>query len=117
MLHLLPQSEPEAQAPYAEAVSRLASVRHALRLVGGGFGNGPEADIDLGVAAAWPHAGEARQRYFNRRSAQLVGTAAFGIEALLGERSEGREPHQAASRTLLDQIHNELRSVAGIVLG
>ena len=32
MLHILPDSEPRPQA-YAEAVTRLASIRHALRLV------------------------------------------------------------------------------------
>ena len=116
MLHLLPQDEPETPTAYAEAVSRLASVRHALRLVDGGFGNGPEGDLDEDVAAAWPVAGEAKQRWFDRRSARLVGTAAAGIEALLGQRHEGREPHAEASRTLADEIRRELREVARIVL-
>ncbi len=38
---------------------------------------------------------EAKQRWFDRRSASLVGTAAAGIEALLGQRQQGREPHRA----------------------
>ena len=114
MLHLLAQDE--TPRGYAEAVSRLASVRHALRLVDGGFSAGPEADLDDEVAAAWPQAGEARQRCFDRRSARLVGTAAAGIEALLGQRHEGREPHVMASKTLVDEIRRELRDVAGIVL-
>jgi hypothetical protein len=42
MLSLIPQDEPEMPTAYAEAVSRLASVRHALRLVDGGFSAGPE---------------------------------------------------------------------------
>jgi hypothetical protein len=116
MLHLLPQDEPQTPTAYAEAVSRLASVRHALRLVDGGFGNGPEGELDENVAAAWPETSEAKQRWFDRRSAQLVGTAAAGIEALLNQRHEGREPHAAASRTLADEIRRELREVAGIVL-
>ena len=116
MLHLLPQDEPEVPSVYAEAVSRLASVRHALRLVGGGFSNGPEDDLDGDVAAAWPVVSEAKQRWFDRRSAQLVGAAAAGIEALLGQRHEGREPHEAASQALADEIRRELREVAGIVL-
>src|SRR3954449_6286080 len=116
MLHLMPQAEPEPPAAYAEAVSRLASVRHALRLVDGGLSAGPEADLDDEVAAAWPLAGEARQRCFDRRSARLVGTAAAGIEALLGQRHEGRQPHVMASKTLVDEIRRELRDVAGIVL-
>jgi hypothetical protein len=117
MLHLLPQHEPEAQPDYAEAVSRLASVRHALRLVDG-FAGGPADDLDSDedLAAAWPNAGEARHRWFDRRSARLVGMAATGIEALLSQRQKNREPHRAASETLVAEIRRELRDVAGIVL-
>lgn len=116
MLNLIPQSEPEAQLDYAEAVSRLASVRHALRLVDGGFSNGPEGDLDDDLASAWEGAGEARQRCFDRRSGRLVGTAAAGIEALLGQRHDGREPNRAASQALTEEIRRELRDVAGIIL-
>lgn len=116
MLHLLPQDEPQTPTVYAEAVSRLASVRHALRLVDGGFSNGPEDDLDGNIAAAWPEVSEAKQRWFDRRSARLVGTAAVGIEALLSQRHEGREPHAAAGQALADEIRRELREVAGIVL-
>lgn len=116
MLHLVAQPEPETPVAYAEAVARLASVRHALRLVDGGFGQGPESDLDEHVAWAWPHAGEAKQRWFERRSARLVGTAAAGIEALLDERQRNREPHCAASEKLVDEIRRELREVAGVVL-
>ena len=117
MLNLVPQQEEFSRAePYAEAVSRLASVRHALRLVDGGFSAGPEADLDADVAAAWPEAGEARQRWFDKRSGRLVGMAAAGIEALLGQRHESREPHRAATQSLVDEIRRELREVAGIVL-
>ena len=116
MLHLVPQQEIEPSATYAEAVSRLASVRHALRLVDGGFSAGPEGDLDADIAEAWDGAGETRQRSFDRRSARLVGTAAAGIEALLSQRHEGREPHVLACKTLVDEIRRELREVAGIVL-
>jgi len=116
MLNLVPQHEPEAQPAYAEAVSRLASVRHALRLVDGGFSDGPQDNLDEQVAAAWPTAGEARHRSFDRRSARLVGMAATGIEAMLSERQKNREPHRAASEALMSEIRRELREVAGIVL-
>ena len=117
MLSLIPQHEHEARPDvYSEAVSRLASVRHALRLVDGGFGAGPQDDLDNEVAAVWPQASEAKQRYFDRRSGQLVASTAAGIEALLGQRHAGREPHREASRTLVDEIRRELREVAGIVL-
>src|SRR6476469_8024149 len=117
MLHLLPQNEPEPRASYGEAVSRLASVRHALRLVDG-FAGGPADDLDDDdeIAAAWPRAGEGKQRWFDRRSGRLVGTAAAGIEALLGQRHDGREPHVLACKTLVDEIRRELRDVAHIVL-
>jgi hypothetical protein len=117
MLSLIPQHEPEARPQvYAEAVSRLASIRHALRLVDGGFGAGPEGDFDDEVATAWPQVSEAKQRWFDRRSERLVATTAAGIEALLGERNQGREPHCSANQTLADEIRRELREVAGIVL-
>jgi len=117
MLHLIPQHEPEARPEvYAEAVSRLASVRHALRLVDGGFSEGPGGDLDDQVACAWPQAGDARQRSFERRSARLVSATAAGIEAMLNQRQQGREPHSAAAETLVQEIRRELRAVAGIVL-
>jgi hypothetical protein len=118
MLHIYPESGPEAQPlAYAEAVSRLASVRHALRLVDG-FGGGPASDLsdDDAIAAAWPEAGRAKQRSFDRRSGRLVGATAAGVEALLIERKEGRQPHLEATQALVDQIRRELREVAGIVL-
>lgn len=116
MLHLVPQFEPDASPVYAEALARLASVRHALRLVDGGIAAGPENDLDGEVAAAWPQAGEARHHLFDRRSSQLIDTAATGIEALLAERHAGREPHPEAGRTLVEEIRRELREVAGIIL-
>lgn len=117
MLNLVPQvvSEPRPLA-YAEAVSRLASVRHALRLVDGGFA-GPEGDLDREIALSWDGAGEAKQRCFDRRSSRMVGAAAAGLEALLVERDEGREPHKAASDALVDEIRRELAEVAGAILG
>jgi len=118
MLHLLQQQTPaESPIAHAEAVSRLASVRHALRLVEP-FGAGPASDLsdDEAIAASWDAAGEARQQLFDRRSARMIGAAAAGIEALLVERQEGREPHAQASQALADEIRRELREVAGVVL-
>jgi hypothetical protein len=118
MLHLLPVETPDSKPQaYAEAVSRLASVRHALRLVEP-FGAGPASDIeqDDQIACAWDEAGDARQRLFESRSARLVGATAAGVEALLIERQEGREPHAEASQALVDQIRRELAEVSRIVL-
>ena len=118
MLHLSAQPQlEESPLAYSEAVSRLASVRHAIRLVEP-FGAGPAADTcdDESVAAAWEGAGEAQRRLFDRRSARMVDSAAAGIEALLIESREGREPNSAASEALVNEIRRELREVAGIVL-
>ena len=115
MLHILPETSPEPPA-YAEAVSRLASVRNAMRLVEP-FGSGPAPGLDDdAVAGAWSSAGEARQRHFDRRSGALVGAAAAGLEALLTERQQGRQPHQDATKAMVDQIRRELQDVAGIIL-
>ncbi len=121
MLHLFPSAAPESNpsvdGPYAEAVSRLASVRHAIRLVEP-FGHGPASDAsdDEAVAAAWDEAGEARRRWFDRRSARLVGATAAGVEAMLVARQAGCEPHAEASKVLVDQIRRELADVARVVL-
>src|SRR4051794_13493810 len=98
---------------YAEAVSRLAGVRHALRLVDDGFADGPQDDD--AIAAAWDRAGAARQRLFDRRSGKLVGAVSAGVEALMIEQQEGREPHEAAAQALVDQIRRELQGLAGLV--
>jgi hypothetical protein len=118
MLHLFAEAQPEEPArPYAEAVSRLASVRHALRLISP-FGAGPAPDLneDEAIAAAWDSAGETKRELFDRRSERLVGAAAAGIEALLEEREDGREPNWAACDALIAQIRRELEEVAGIIL-
>jgi hypothetical protein len=119
MLHLQPvpgsDDRPEA---YAEAISRLASVRHALRLVDP-FGGGPASDVDADspVAGAWDEASEAKRRWFDNRSARLVGATAAGVEALLDERQNGREPHALASQELVEQIRRELAQVSRVILG
>lgn len=118
MLHLLPQSNAaERQSVYAEAVARLASIRHAIRLVEP-FGSGPAADVqdEHAVADAWDEAGEAKQRWFDRRSAALVGVTAAGLEALLSEREAEREPNREAAQELVEEIRRQLRDVAKIIL-
>jgi len=118
MLHLLADSTPEPKPQaYAEAVARLASVRHALRLVEP-FGAGPASDFhnDEEIAARWDDAGEPRRRWFDKRSEKLVAATADGVEALLNEHKAGRTPHQAAAQELVDQIRRELEQVANVVL-
>jgi len=117
MLHLLAQPEPRETSPaYAEAVSRLASVRYALKLVEP-TGAGPASDVDdEAVAGAWDAAGDTRRGLFDRRSARMIAAATAGIEAIVIERQEGRQVHSAASQALAEEIRRELREIAGIVL-
>ena len=118
MLHLVPTPAPEpTPRQYAEAVSRLASVKHALRLVDG-FGGGPASDADEARDCrrlGRNRGGEAPLR-FDRKSAELVGVTAAGVEALLDERQKGREPNAEASRALVEQIRRELADVARVIL-
>jgi len=114
MLHLLPDDAPKPRPePYAEAVARLSSVRHALRLVDP-HGGGPASDLedDDAVATAWDEADEARRRSFDVRSGRLVGATAAGVEALLSQKQAGHEPHEEASRLMVEQIRRELADVA-----
>jgi hypothetical protein len=119
MLHLFAEGSPnDFPLPYAEAVSRLASVRQALRLVSP-FSSGPASDDqdDDDIAAAWDGVADSKRQLFDRRSQQMVGAASAGVEALLIEREEGREPHWAANDALIEEIRRELREVAGIIAG
>ena len=119
MLHLLAENEPERRPqPYAEAVARLASIRHALRLVNT-LGDGASPDVpdhDEAIAAAWDEIGDADRRRFDQRSAKLVGATAAGVEALLAARENGSRPHPEASKFLVDQIRRELADVARVVI-
>jgi len=118
MLNLVPQpvadSRPEA---YAEAVARLASIRHALRLVDP-FAGGPasDADEDAAVAAAWDEAGDSKRRWFDKSSARLVGATAAGVEALVEARQSGSEPHAEAGQSLVEHIRRELAQVSRLIL-
>ena len=112
------QRQPAAESqPYAEAVSRLAGIRHALRLVDQlGDGPAPDLDGDEALASHFAAAGPSRQALFDRKSALAVSAAAAGLEALLATRSAGAEPHAEASRTLVEEIRRELEQVSKIVL-
>ena len=118
MLHLFPESAaPLSGEPYAEAVSRLASIRHALRLVDpNGGGPAPDEDSDAAIASVWPTASEAKRTCFDTRSARAAAGAAAGIEALLGVQAKGHLPHQAASAALVDEIRRELENVSRLML-
>ncbi len=119
MLHLLPAANADSRPiAYAEAISRLAGVRHALRLVEP-FAGGPGGDVedDSAIALAWDEAGEAQKQYFDRRTEQLVNATAAGLEALLSSQSEGDLPARDASQALVAEIRRDLAEIARVVIG
>ena len=117
MLHFVPVPQlDEPPAPYAEALARLASIRHALRLVdpfGGGPASDPSADDE--IAHAWSGASRSAARCFEGRTERTAGAAAAGIDALLSEREARREPNEAASRQLSEDIRLGLEDVSRLM--
>lgn len=117
MLHFVPVPHiDESPQPYAEALARLASIRHALRLVDP-FGGGPASDPtdDDQIATAWTSASKAKTRCFDRRTVRTASGAAAGLDALLAERAAGREPNSAASRQVAEAIRVGLEDVARLM--
>jgi hypothetical protein len=119
MLHFVPQFEPENEPqPYAEAVARLAGIRHVLRLVdpcGGGPAGDFEEDDKLG--SAWLEAGPAQKRRFDNRSGRVIASTAAGLDALLSEHHSGRTPHEAAMRRIAEQIRAGLDELTRMLGG
>src|SRR5689334_20871559 len=118
MQNPLPRSSPKpVPQAHAEVLSRLACVRHALRLVDPyGGGPAPDPEADEAIAAAWEAADETKRRRFDVRSGLLVGATVAGIGALIDERSQGAEPNAEASKALVEQIRRELQDVAKVIL-
>lgn len=107
MIHFVPDSLDYAEAqptPYAEAVSRLASLRQALTLIEGR----PVQGDDSTVAAGWANAAECARSHFDTASARAVSGAASGIEALALLRAEGLAANTAASDVLAQDIRARL---------
>lgn len=119
MLHFAPQQPLDgAPQPYAEALARLASIRHTLRLVdpfAGGPASDPAADEEIGMV--WESSSESKRRRFDARSERVVASTAAGLEALLAENAEGREPNPAASRKIADEIRAGLADVSRLMFG
>ena len=117
MLHFVPVPQiDEPPVPYAEALARLASIRHALRLVdpfGGGPASDPSPDDEIGHA--WTGASKAKARCFDGRTERTAGAAAAGIDALLSEREARRKPNEAASRRLAEEIRLGLEDVSRLM--
>ena len=118
MIHFIPESVDKATevdatevlggsaGPYAEAISRLASIRQALACVEQFAGEGPSDSMaEAKLAAAWPGASAAKQRVFDARSTRTAAAAAAGLEALAKLHADSRKPHAAT----LERLKRELR--------
>lgn len=111
MLHFLPEpAATEICAPYAEAVARLAGLRHALRIVDPAARSASINDEEL--AFAWSNSSEAAKRCFDQRSTQATAAVASGLEAMLatGDTSEAARKRIAAEiRASLDDLSRLMR--------
>ena len=121
MLHFVPTTETDesprpAPRPYAEALARLASIRHALRMVDP-FGGGPASDPagDEHMATAWTDASKAKSRCFDSRTGRTASAAAAALDALLAEQIAGRDPNAAAGKRVADEIRLGLEDVSRLM--
>jgi len=115
MLHLFAKSAaPQPSEPvHPEPVTRLASVRNALRVVDE-FGGGPADDLDDEISARWESADEAARRCFDRRSAELVAVASAGLEAVSFQREQGLDASVAALRVIAGELKAGLKDLERI---
>ena len=115
MIHFIPES-PEAASelpgPYAEAVTRLASIRQALACVEQFSGEDPSDSMaEARLAAAWPGASAAKQRVYDARSARAAAAAAAGLEALAALHEGGKMPHGQALERLKRELKDDVESI------
>lgn len=113
MIHFIPEPVADdrgAQGPYAEAVSRLASIRQALACVEQ-FAGEEQSDsmAEAKLATVWPVASPAHQRIYEVRSTRTAAAAAAGLEALAALESGNVPPHRAA----IQRLKRELGSGVG----
>ena len=115
MLHLFaeaPAPQP-AERLHPEPVTRLASLRNALRVVDA-FGGGPADDFDDDVSARWESADGAAKRCFDRRSAELIAVATVGLEAVSFQREQGLDASVSALRVVADELKSGLKDLERI---
>ena len=113
MIHFVPDSSQPVQAPYAEAVARLAGLRQALRLVEDMAGLPPSAPVNENKVATLD--GDARRSWFDDRSARAVAGSAAGLEAIAVLNAEGGQPHTAAAERLARDIRDRLEELGAVL--
>ena len=115
MLHLSAQAEAPkpVERSYPEPVTRLASLRNALRVVDE-FGGGPAPDFDDDAADRWDDSSDASRRCFDRRSAELVAVATAGLDAISVQREQGLDASVAALRVIAAELRTGLQDLERI---
>ena len=115
MLQIL-SIEAAAEAPVAggELAARIAGLKRALRLVEPS-GGGPSCDAEEFVAIEF--ASEGAKRCFDSRSERVIGEASAGLEAVVGVRAEGLEPHSSAVDLVAEAIREGLASLDELLRG
>jgi hypothetical protein len=114
VIHFVPDSPShELQAPYTEAIARLAGLRQALVLVEGmaGLDASPPAN-ENGVARL---NGEAHKAWFDARSARAVAGSAAGLEAIAALNEAGGQAHPAAAELLARDIRVRLEELGAVL--
>ena len=113
MIHFVPDSPSEPlQAPYAEAIARLAGLRQALVLVEGLAGTEPSPPANENDTAILT--GDARKAWFDASSARAVAGSAAGLEAIAELHADGGQPHPAAAELLARDIRVRLEELGAI---
>ena len=115
MIHFIPESPETAQempGPYAEAITRLASIRQALACVEQFSGENPtDSMAEAKLAAAWPAASAAKQRVYDARSARVAAAAAAALETLAAQHEAGKVPHPQALERLKRELGDGIDSI------
>ena len=109
MLQIL-SIEAAAEAPVAggELAARIAGLKRALRILEPS-GGGPSCDAEEFLAIEF--ASEGARACFDSRSERVIGEASAGLEAVVGVRSEGLEPHPTAVDMVAEAIREGLASL------
>jgi len=113
MIHFLPDSHArEMTAPYADAVARLASIRHALACVEQVAGKDlSHRDSEARLALGWSAASPPAQRCFDTRSGKVASAAAAGLETIASQTDRGNAPNAAAIERLERELSAGLDSI------
>jgi hypothetical protein len=115
MIHFVPDSPSEPlQAPYAEAIARLAGLRQALSVVEGMAGIAASAPPVNEDAVATLN-GVSRKAWFDTHSARAVAGSAAGLEAIAELNAAGAEPHPAAAERLASDIRLRLEELGAVL--